>query len=151
MAFACVHCNKKYGSSNAKTNHQRVCGLEKALANEREENATLREELRLLREEVNRANARPTTINVFCFGSEPSLSDDVMQSILKKDTTSAVAEYVRKRHFVNPYMPAPFSNEEETLAEAATPWSVSATHTNLRSKYHFEHKCDPERWYRGKL
>lgn len=102
MAFACVHCNKKYGSSNAKTNHQRVCGLEKALANEREENATLREELRLLREEVNRANARPTTINVFCFGSEPSLSDDVMQSILKKDTTSAVAEYVRKRHFVNP-------------------------------------------------
>ena len=28
-------------------------------------------------------------------------------------------------------MPAPFSNEEETLAEAATPWSVSATHTNL--------------------
>ena len=103
MSYACVHCGKSYGSSNAKTNHQRVCGLEKDLANEREENATLREELRLLREEVNRANARPTTINVFCFGSEPSLSDNVMQSILHQtDRSEAIAEYVRKRHFVNP-------------------------------------------------
>ena len=103
MAFACVHCNKSYGSSNAKTNHQRVCGLEKDLANEREENATLREELKLLRQEVNRANARPTTINVLCFGSEPELEERVLRSILQHtDKSEAIAEYVRKRHFVNP-------------------------------------------------
>ena len=28
-------------------------------------------------------------------------------------------------------MPIPFSEEEETLAAAVTPWSVSSTHTNL--------------------
>ena len=103
MAFACLHCGKTYGSSNAKTNHQRLCGLEKDLANEREENATLREELKLLRQEVNRANARPTTINVFCFGSEPELEERVLRSILQHtDKSEAIAEYVRKRHFVNP-------------------------------------------------
>ena len=103
MAFACLHCGKTYGSSNTKTNHQRVCGLEKNLANEREENATLREELRLLRQEVNRANARPTTINVLCFGSEPELEERVLRSILQHTNKSdAIAEYVRKRHFIKP-------------------------------------------------
>ena len=103
MAFACLHCGKTYGSSNTKTNHQRVCGLEKNLANEREENATLREELRLLRQEVNRANARPTTINVLCFGSEPELEERVLRSILQHtDKSEAIAEYVRKRHFIKP-------------------------------------------------
>ena len=111
MAFACLHCGKTYGSSNAKTNHQRVCGLEKDLANEREENATLREELKLLREEVNKANARPTTINylqnkqtinVLCFGSEPELETEVLRSILHSTgKEEAIAAYVRKRHFVN--------------------------------------------------
>ena len=103
MAFACLHCGKTYGSSNTKTNHQRVCGLEKNLANEREENATLREELRLLRQEVNKANARPTTINVLCFGSEPELEERVLRSILQHTNKSdAIAEYVRKRHFIKP-------------------------------------------------
>ena len=103
MAFACLHCGKTYGSSNTKTNHQRVCGLEKNLANEREENATLREELRLLRQEVNKANARPTTINVLCFGSEPELEERVLRSILQHtDKSEAIAEYVRKRHFIKP-------------------------------------------------
>ena len=103
MAFACLHCGKTYGSSNTKTNHQRVCGLEKNLANEREENATLREELRLLRQEVNRANARPTTINVLCFGYEPELEERVLRSILQHTNKSdAIAEYVRKRHFIKP-------------------------------------------------
>ena len=103
MAFACLHCGKAYGSSNTKTNHQRVCGLEKNLANEREENATLREELRLLRQEVNKANARPTTINVLCFGSEPELEERVLRSILQHTNKSdAIAEYVRKRHFIKP-------------------------------------------------
>ena len=107
MAFACLHCGKTYGSSNAKTNHQRVCGLEKDLANEREENATLREELKLLREEVNKANARPTTINfhkqtILCFGSEPELETEVLRSILHSTgKEEAIAAYVRKRHFVN--------------------------------------------------
>ena len=107
MAFACLHCGKTYGSSNAKTNHQRVCGLEKDLANEREENATLREELKLLREEVNKANARPInfhkqTINVLCFGSEPELETEVLRSILHSTgKEEAIAAYVRKRHFVN--------------------------------------------------
>ena len=103
MAFACVHCGKTYGSSNAKTNHQRVCGLEKELANEREENAVLREELKQLRQEVNKANARPTTINVLCFGSEPNLEDDVLRSILQRvQPVEAIAEYVHKRHFDKP-------------------------------------------------
>lgn len=107
MAFACLHCGKTYGSSNAKTNHQKLCGLEKDLANEREENAVLREELRLLREEVNKANARPTTINqtinVLCFGSEPGLDEEVLQNILKtSEPKEAIAEYVRKRHFIKP-------------------------------------------------
>jgi hypothetical protein len=110
MAFACVHCNKKYGSSNAKTNHQRVCGLEKALANEREdlanereENATLREELRQLRQEVNKVNTRPTTINVLCFGSEPNPNQDVLRKILQRvQPVEAIAEYVHKRHFDKP-------------------------------------------------
>ena len=58
MAFACLHCGKTYGSSNAKTNHQRVCGLEKDLANERDKNATLREELKQLRQELARRSGR---------------------------------------------------------------------------------------------
>ena len=68
-------------------------------------NATLREELRLLREEVNKANARPTTmmVNLICFGSEPELEERVLRSILQHtDKSEAIAEYVRKRHFVNP-------------------------------------------------
>jgi hypothetical protein len=34
-------------------------------------------------------------------------------------------------YFIIYRMPIPFSEEEETLAAAATPWSVSSTHTNL--------------------
>lgn len=101
MAFACTHCGKSYGSSNAKTNHQRVCGLEKDLANEREENATLREELKLLRQEVNKANSRPTVqnINVMCFGSEPEVPEAVLLRLINSPST-AISEYVRAKHFV---------------------------------------------------
>lgn len=105
MAFSCLHCGKTYGSSNAKTNHQRVCGLEKDLANEREENASLREELKQLRQELAKASARPTTqnINVFCFGSEPDLEEGILHDILEKQPTEeAIAEYVRTRHFIKP-------------------------------------------------
>tara|TARA_B110001452_G_C15216132_1_gene421745 strand:- start:46 stop:639 length:594 start_codon:yes stop_codon:yes gene_type:complete len=105
MAFSCLHCGKTYGSSNAKTNHQRVCGLEKDLANEREENASLREELKQLRQELVKANARPTVqhINVLCFGSEPEVPEEVLQSILHSTgKEEAIAQYVRKRHFIKP-------------------------------------------------
>ena len=103
MAFACLHCGKTYGSSNAKTNHQRVCGLEKDLANEREENASLREELKELRQELVKANARPTVqnVNVFCFGSEPEIPEAVLLRLVQQPTT-AIAEYVRNKHFVKP-------------------------------------------------
>ena len=103
MAFACLHCGKTYGSSNAKTNHQRVCGLELALTNEREENASLREELKHLRQELVKANSRPTVqhINVLCFGSEPEIPEAVLLRLVQQPTT-AIAEYVRNKHFVKP-------------------------------------------------
>ena len=103
MAFSCLHCGKTYGSSNAKTNHQRVCGLEKDLANEREENASLREELKQLRQELVKANARPTVqhINVLCFGSEPEVPEAVLLGLVQQPIT-AIAEYVRNKHFVKP-------------------------------------------------
>ena len=103
MSFACLHCGKTYGSSNAKTNHQRVCGLEKDLATEREENASLREELKHLRQELVKANSRPTVqnINVFCFGSEPEVPEEVLLRLVQQPTT-AIAEYVRNKHFVKP-------------------------------------------------
>lgn len=103
MSFACLHCGKTYGSSNAKTNHQRVCGLELALANEREENASLREELKDLRQELVKANSRPTVqhINVLCFGSEPEVPEAMLLQIVQQPTT-AIAEYVRNKHFVKP-------------------------------------------------
>ena len=103
MAFSCLHCGKTYGSSNAKTNHQRVCGLELALATEREENASLREELKHLRQELVKANSRPTVqnINVLCFGSEPAISEEVLLRLVQQPTT-AIAEYVRAKHFAKP-------------------------------------------------
>jgi len=103
MAFACLLCGKTYGSSNAKTNHQRVCGLEVALANEREENASLREELKHLRQELVKANSRPTVqhINVLCFGSEPEIPEAMLLRLVQQPTT-AIAEYVRNKHFVKP-------------------------------------------------
>ena len=103
MSFACLHCGKTYGSSNAKTNHQRVCGLEKDLANEREENASLREELKHLRQELVKANARPIVqhINVLCFGNEPEIPEAVLLRLVQQPTT-AIAEYVRNKHFVKP-------------------------------------------------
>ena len=103
MAFACLHCGKTYGSSNAKTNHQRVCGLELALANEREENASLREELKQLRQELVKANARPTVqhINIISFGSTPDITETMGLRLVQQPTT-AIAEYVRHKHFVKP-------------------------------------------------
>ena len=103
MAFACMHCGKSYGSSNAKTNHQRVCGLEKDLANEREENATLREELKQLRQELVKANSRPIVqnMNVLCFGNEPGVPEAVLLRLIQTPST-AIAEYVRNKHFVKP-------------------------------------------------
>ena len=103
MSFACLHCGKTYGSSNAKTNHQRVCGLEKDLANQRDENASLREELKHLRQELVKANARPIVqhINVLCFGNEPEIPEAVLLRLVQQPTT-AIAAYVRNKHFVKP-------------------------------------------------
>jgi hypothetical protein len=110
MSFSCLHCGKTYGSSNAKTNHQRVCGLELALANEREEVAnereevaSLREELKHLRQELLKANSRPTVqhINVLCFGNEPEIPEAMLLQIVQQPNT-AIAEYVRNKHFVKP-------------------------------------------------
>ena len=103
MAFACLHCGKSYASSNAKTNHQRVCGLERDLANEREENTSLREELKQLRQELAKANSRPTVqnINLMCFGSEPEVPDAVLLRLIHSPPT-AIAEYVKNKHFMKP-------------------------------------------------
>ena len=103
MAFSCLHCDKTYGSSNAKTNHQRICGIEKDLADEREENASLREELKQLRQELIKANSKPTVqhINVMCFGSEPKLPESMLLRLINSPTT-AIAEYVKNKHFVKP-------------------------------------------------
>jgi hypothetical protein len=123
MAFACLHCGKTYGSSNAKTNHQRVCGLEKDLANEREENANLREELKQLRQELVKANSNKVVvqnINVFCFGSEPMLPEEVLNRIATKPST-AISEYVKEKHFSKPETKnIRISNKAKDLAQVVT-------------------------------
>ena len=69
----------------------------------RAQNATLREELKQLRQELVKANSRPIVqnMNVLCFGNEPGVPEAVLLRLIQTPST-AIAEYVRNKHFVKP-------------------------------------------------